>query len=303
MKTLTRGLLVVLILALSASVAMAQAWRGMGRLAGKVTDESGTAIEGVTVKLELRGQGGTETKTNEKGEWAIGGLARGAWDLDFEKEMYEARRITVVVNELSRLPPVEIVLKMDANEVVRVEVAKAAGLAQERKWAEARSVYEGIMAKFPAMAVRVEPFLAQTYYAEKKFDEAILHLKNAVALDPSEQTNKMLLANVLMEAGRFDEGRAVMGTVDDSMIQDPAVYVNIGINLLNLNKPDDALPYFEKAVLRFPGKGDAYYYRALIRLQKGDTDGTRADLTKFLELSPNAPEAPAARRALESLKK
>lgn len=303
MKTLTRGLLVVLILALSASVAMAQAWRGMGRLAGKVTDESGTAIGGVTVKLELRGQGGTETKTNEKGEWAIGGLARGAWDLDFEKDMYEARRITVVVNELSRLPPVEIVLKMDTNEVVRVEVEKAAGLAQARKWAEARSVYEGIMARFPAMAVRVEPFLAQTYYAEKKFDEAILHLKNAVALDPSEQTNKMLLANVLMEAGRFDEGRAVMGTVDDSMIQDPAVYVNIGINLLNLNKPDDALPYFEKAVLRFPGKGDAYYYRALIRLQKGDTDGTRADLTKFLELSPNAPEAPAARRALESLKK
>lgn len=37
--------------------------------------------------------------------------------------------------------------------------------------------------------------------------------------------------------------------------------------------------------------------------RKGDTEGTRADLTKFLELSPNAPEAPAAKKALEQLKK
>ncbi|MEW5982652.1 MAG: tetratricopeptide repeat protein [Acidobacteriota bacterium] len=303
MRILTRGFLVALIVALSSSIALAQAWRGMGRLAGKVTDESGTPIEGVMVKLSLHGQGGTETKTNKKGEWAVAGLARGPWDIDFEKEMYEARRITVAVNELSRLPPIEIVLKMDLNEVVRVEVEKAASLARERKWPEARTVYEGIMARFPAMAVRVEPFLAQTYYAEKKLDEAILHLKNAVQLDPADQTNKMLLANVLMEAGRFEEGREVMATVDDSMIQDPAVYVNIGINLLNQNRPDDALPYFEKAVTRFPDKGDGYYYRALIRLQKGDTEGTRTDLAKFLELSPNAPEAPAARKALEQLKK
>ncbi len=303
MSTLKRIFLVVVVLMLSASLASAQSWRGMGRLAGKVTDESGKAIEGVTVKLNLSSQGGTSAKTNAKGEWSLAGLARGAWDIDYEKEMYEPRRITVQVNELTRLPPIEIVLKMDMNEVVRVEVEKASALASQRKWPEARAVYEGILAKFPAMARRVEPFLAQTYYAEKNFDEAIKHLKNAVELAPEEQTNKMLLANVLMETGRFDEGRAVMATVDDAMIQDPAVYVNIGINLLNQNRPDDALPYFEKAVVRFPAKGDGYYYRALVRLQKGDTDGTRADLTKFLEFSPDAPEAPAARKALEQLKK
>ncbi len=58
---------------------------------------------------------------------------------------------------------------------------------------------------------------------------------------------------------------------------------------MNQNKADEALPYFEKAVKNFPDKGDGYYYRGLIRLQKGDTEGTKADLKKFLELSPNAP--------------
>jgi regulator of sirC expression with transglutaminase-like and TPR domain len=85
-------------------------------------------------------------------------------------------------------------------------------------------------------------------------------------------------------------------------VKDPGIFVNIGISLLNQNKADEALPYFEKAIKNFPDKGEAYYYRALIRLQKGDTEGTKADLKKFLELLPNAPEAAAAKKALEQIK-
>ena len=60
--------------------------------------------------------------------------------------------------------------------------------------------------------------------------------------------------------------------------------------------------YFDKAIARFPEAGDAYYYRALIRLQKSDMENAKADLKKFLELSPGAPEAAAARKALEQIK-
>ena len=76
----------------------------------------------------------------------------------------------------------------------------------------------------------------------------------------------------------------------------------LGIGLINQDKPDEALIYLEKAITRFPQSGDAYYYRALVRLRKGDTAGAKADLTKFLELAPNAPEAPAARKALEQIR-
>ena len=51
-----------------------------------------------------------------------------------------------------------------------------------------------------------------------------------------------------------------------------------------------------------PQSGDAFYYRALVRLQKRDMEGAKADLKKFLELAPNAPEAAAARKALEQIK-
>ena len=68
----------------------------MGRMEGKVTDESGAALPGVTVKLELpeRG-GGTTVKTDKKGRWAIGGIAAGTWHIDFELAGHASRRVSV----------------------------------------------------------------------------------------------------------------------------------------------------------------------------------------------------------------
>jgi len=301
MRTLTRAFLVSLILVSSASVALAQSWRGMARVAGKVTDEEGKPIAGVTVRLVLPQAGGTEVKTNNKGEWQVGGIARGDWQIDFECPPYEGRRITVSVAELTRVPPVEIKLKLDVNEVIRLEVVKAADLMAKQQWAAARAVYEAVLAKYPS-AYRLEPYIARTYYAEKNYDEAIRHMKIAIDKDPSDVENKLRLGNILMDTGRMDEGRQLLATVDDSAVKDPAIFVNVGISLMNQNKADDALPYFEKAIKNFPDKGEAYYYRALIRLQKGDTVGTKADLKKFLELAPDAPEAPAAKKALEQIK-
>jgi len=301
MKILRHSCFAAVVLLLVASPALAQSWRGMGRVAGKVTDEQGKPLDGVTVKLNLPGAGGTEVKTNKKGEFAVGGLARGDWQIDFEAETYESRRLTVSVAELTRVPPMEIKLTQDLNEVIRVEMVRAGELMNQQKYAEARAVYEAILAKYPG-SHRVEPYLARTYYAEKNYEEAVKHLKIAVEADPSDMENKLRLGNILIDQGRIDEGRAVLASVDDSAIKDPSILVNVGISLLNQNKAGEALPLFEKAIALFPADGSAYYYRALVRLQKGDTEGTRADLTKFLELAPDAPEAPAAKKALEQLK-
>jgi len=301
MRFIQRAVLLFLVILMSVSLAAAQGWRGMGRVAGKVTDEQGKPLENVTIKLNLPGAGGTETRTNKKGEWALGGIARGDWQIDFEAAGYEVKRITVSIAELTRVPPVEITLKQDINEVIRLAMVEGGELMNQQKYVEARAVYEKLLAKYPE-AYRVEPYIARTFYAEKNYEEAVRHLKIAVEKDPSDQENKLRLGNILMDMGRVEEGRQVIASVDDAAVKDPAIYVNVGISLLNQNKANDAQPYFEKAIARFPSKGEAYYYRALIRLQKGDTEGTKADLRKFLELAPDAPEAPAARKALEQLK-
>ena len=301
MRFIQRAALLFLVVFMSASLAAAQGWRGMGRVSGKVTDEQGKPLAGVIVRLNLPGAGGTETKTNTKGEWALAGIARGDWQVDFELAGYEIKRITVSILELQRIPPVEVTLKQDINEIIRLAMIEGGELMNQQKYVEARAVYEKLLAKYPE-AYRVEPYIARSYYAEKNYEEAVKHLRIAVEKDPADQENKLRLGNILMDMGRVEEGRQVIASVDDTAVKDPAIYVNVGISLLNQNKANEALPYFEKAIVRFPSRGEAYYYRALVRLQKGDTEGTKADLTKFLELAPDAPEAPAARKALEQLK-
>ena len=50
-------------------------------------------------------------KTNKKGEWAINGVGGGQWYLDFTKDGFETRKITVPINELDHVPPMEIAIK------------------------------------------------------------------------------------------------------------------------------------------------------------------------------------------------
>jgi regulator of sirC expression with transglutaminase-like and TPR domain len=55
-------------------------------------------------------------------------------------------------------------------------------------------------------------------------------------------------------------------------------------------------------VTRFPQNADGYYYRGLTNLQLSKNDAAKADLTKFLEMAPNAPEAATAKGILDKLK-
>jgi hypothetical protein len=95
---------------LMATAAEAQ-WRGMGRVNGKVVDDAGAPIEGVSVKATLSGQGGTEVKTDAKGEYVIAGIARGEWLVVFEKPGHTTYRTKVIVQEMTMLPPVNATLK------------------------------------------------------------------------------------------------------------------------------------------------------------------------------------------------
>jgi regulator of sirC expression with transglutaminase-like and TPR domain len=61
------------------------------------------------------------------------------------------------------------------------------------------------------------------------------------------------------------------------------------------------MPYFDRAVARFPSHPDSYYFRGLAHLQLGDNDAARADLEKFVRMAPEAPEAEMARKILKQL--
>jgi tetratricopeptide (TPR) repeat protein len=291
--------------------ATAQEWRGMGRVGGKVVDEeSGKPIEGVTVKamLPTSQNRGPESKSNGKGEWAIGGVANGNWSIDFTKDGYETRSITVQISESGRIPPMEIKMKKkaapvaDSTAVIQAQLVKAASLMNEKKFAEARAIYADLAAKYPDLK-QFRPLIARTYHGEGNKTAAADQLRKALEQDPTNIELKLLLGTTLMELGKADEARTMLSAVDESKIIDPAVFINIGIGLINERKHADAVPWFDKAIARFPQHADSYYYRGISFVTLGKAAEAKADLEKFVSMaSPDAPELATAKQILTSIK-
>jgi tetratricopeptide (TPR) repeat protein len=308
MTTQRLRILTILLALVAGATAGVSQTRGTGRVAGKVTDESGKPIEGVTVRGTIAA-GGTPvtTKSNSKGDWALGGIAPGTWNIDFEKEGWEPRNISVPVAELSYMPPMQVKLKpavarVDPNVELKAELQKAATLLNERKFADARAIYESLLAKYPEVH-QLHPMIARTWHAEKNLDKTIEHLRIAAEKMPDHVETRLLLGTTLIEAGKVDEGKQILAVIDVAKITDPTVLLNVGITLVNQGKAADALTYFDQVVARFPAQADGYYYRGITYLQLQKNAEAKTDLEKFVALAPpDAPELANAKKILEQLK-
>jgi predicted Zn-dependent protease len=304
--------LVIVASFVAAGSAYAQDWRGMGRLAGKVVDEeTGQPVEGVTVKAMMPrsgNRGPNESKSNAKGEWAVGGLASGEWALDFVKEGYETRSISVPVSAGGGRRPMEVKLKKkaapppDPNVEIKAKLTEAAGKMNAKQYAEARAIYEELSAKHPEVK-QFRPLIARTYYGEGNKTAAIEQLRKATAEDPDNIEVRLLLGTTLMEERKTEEARQILSSVDDSKVTDPAVFLNIGIGLINDRKHAEAVPWFDKAVARFPDHPDGYYYRGISNITLGKAAEAKADLEKYVSMAPpDAPELATAKQILASIK-
>jgi len=98
---------------LAAASASAQ-WRGLGRVTGKVVDDGGAPVVDATVRADLLGMGGTTTKTNEKGEWMVSGIAKGEWLITVAKDGMALQKVKVVVQEMAAPPLVRTTMKVEA---------------------------------------------------------------------------------------------------------------------------------------------------------------------------------------------
>lgn len=311
-ETFHRALRAITFLALLAipTLAAAQEWRGQGRIAGKVTDDSGAPIEGVSVTATLpssSNRGPAPVKTNAKGDWSIGGISGGMWALDFKKDGYESVSKSVQISEVNRLPGMPIVMKkavvvVDPNEVIRERLVEAAGMMTRKEFAAARAVYESLAQQYPQVK-QFKPLIARAQYGEGKPAEAIATLKTAVAEDPANVEIQALLGTLLIETGQMAEGQQILSSIDASKVSDPIVLVNIGIGLINDKKQAEAITWFDKTIAAFPNDPSAYYYRGISHLGLGRTAEAKADLQKFVSLAPpNAPELDAAKKILDTIK-
>lgn len=306
----TRAVVLTSLLVWSVSPAFAQEWRGQARMAGKVIDESGAPLEGVNITATLPASGNrgpSPQKSNSKGEWSIGGIGGGNWALDFSRDGYETRSLSVPVSASARILGMNITLKkvvveVDPNVAIKEELVKAAALMEAKQFADARAIYERLATQYPTVK-QFQPLIARAYHAEGNPAKAIEALRAAVKADPENVQVTLLLGNMLIETGAAEEGRAVLASIDDSKVTDPTVYLNIGIGMINERKHADAIVWFDKVITRFPKDPDAYYYRGISYLSLQKPAEAKADLQKFVAIAPaDHSDLATAKKILETIK-
>jgi len=297
----------VVVVTLAASV-HAQDWRGTGRMEGRVLDDNGAPLEGVTLKAALpEREGETTLRTDKKGRWVLGGIAAGTWNIDFQLDGYVTRQISVrLPSESSRLAPMEVKLAKAAPSGPPPEVKEALERAeaafQQRRLPEARAEFEKLLAALPAEAPTIHQRIGLCYYGEKNYKEALAHLEQALAAQPDNLPIRAIAAQAALSSGMVDRGRQLLAGIDETTIKDPDILFNIGLDFLSAGNTEEAVAYFSKALALNPTDLEAYTQRALGYLHLGKTEEARADFRKILELAPQGEQADRAKKALEQLK-
>ena len=108
-----KKILLALVLLVGVAATVSAQLHGMGRIQGSVADEGGTPLDGVDVKATLPGSSGEITaKSDAKGQWILGGMGRGDWDVVFEKPGFAPRKAKVSLQvELARIPAIAVAMK------------------------------------------------------------------------------------------------------------------------------------------------------------------------------------------------
>ena len=318
-----KAVLAVLLGAALVTSAAAQDWRGgKARVEGTVKNDKGEPLAGCKVMMRWgrSGHTGPDLTTDAKGHFAIFGLAGGPWDVDFEADGYKTKKINVTLAEGSRNDPINVQLeaapkaeapaagaapqisvggkKISKETADAIEAGNAAMSA--RNWSAARENYLKAAAELPDNATLLER-IAATYLADGKTDEALQYAHQAAEKDPNDPGAWKMVAELELQKGNLDAGRAALDKVPADKLTDPQPYLNVGILLLNKKAPKEALSAFDRAIAIKPDLADAYYYRGLCHMQLKENAEAKADLRKALELAPNGPDAKDIQDLLKSL--
>jgi thioredoxin-like negative regulator of GroEL len=318
--------LAIALISAASMLAASEDWRGSNRLAGYIVDKNtGKPVPNAKVMLRIQkgGQGGPDVTADANGKWAVLGMSSGSWNLDVEAPGYIIRQIGgLQVREGQRVPPMKI--EMDpavvapaaaaeaapaeevkiGGQVVSKDIADAVEAANAavnaKNYKDAIPAYEKASAAMPAfMPIRFA--LARAYYGAGDLKKAVAAMSDVYNAEPANGRNALLYANMLLEDGQLEKGKAIVDKLPADAV-DATALTNIGIVLMNKKQPAAARDYFTKVIDANPKDAEGYYYRGLATIQAGKAKEAKADLLKVIELAPASDQAKEAQEYLKSIK-
>jgi tetratricopeptide (TPR) repeat protein len=289
-----------------ASQALAQNWKGIGRMTGKVVDPDGKPIADATVKLNCAARGGGPTvTTDKKGNWSYLGLGICDWNVEISAKGFAGKAVVVnFPSEEVRQPPVNLTLDKPQGPPPELLAAVKAGdeAFAAGNWALARENYEKILLIQPEVGPQLYPKLARTYAGEKNAPKAIEYLEKSMAADPSRVELRFAAAQTALDAGLTEKGLEFLAAIDDAAVKSSDGYFNVAVAFLRASDMPKAIDYFTKAIGKGGNLGDAYYWRGMSYIRENKLPEAKADMQKVLEIDAAGQYAEKAKTVLDQLK-
>lgn len=149
-----------------------------------------------------------------------------------------------------------------------VEFSKAIKLCEKRKYEYAKPILVKLIKKNQTVS-EYHRVLGQIYFDENKFDSALDFFIDALKWDPLNVNALIMMGNIF--AKHKSDISAAMKYYDQVLAINPNDSIainNIGANLMQLGKEDEALRYFEIAYELNPAYPNTTYAFALIANKK-----------------------------------
>jgi tetratricopeptide (TPR) repeat protein len=207
---------------------------------------------------------------------------------------------------LTPVPKEVIAAQEEQDRLAAANAAIAEGnrLAGVGEYANARSAYEQAMPKVDrSKQPEILSAIASSWIQEKKPDEGIRVLEQALAIDPSNATALRLMVSVLASQGRDEEAKKYLAKLPEETSLDASTQLNLGIMRYNEGKLEEAGVIFERVLAQNPDRAEAYYFAGLVHLNQQHNDQALERFKKFLELAPQDARAAEAREFVAHLEK
>lgn len=297
----------LIIYLLVSGLALAQDYKGKGRVQGIVTDEQGHPVEGVKVKLfSVRASQGFDTVTDANGVWKANWIRSGQWNVDFEKLGYAPKKISMQISEFKRNPDIEITLKkvegLIISDELQAELSQGNELFDQGKYDEARAVYEKMLADNPDAYI-IHLNIGNCYFQQENWEQAIASYQKVLETDAKNITAILGIGNCYANGGDNDKALEWYSKIEFEKIDDVTVLYNIGTNYYNISKYEEALRFYKRAVELQPDFLDGLYQLGLANLTLGNNTEAIAHFEKYLEHDSESQRAEQVRGFLEYLKR
>jgi tetratricopeptide (TPR) repeat protein len=314
MNALTASFRPALAIALALGCA-ATASAQVARVGGIVKDQNGQPIKGATIRAENPDAplGSITSATDDKGRFAIIGLARGEWSFTAEAPGFQAQLAELNIQRTGTpQPPLVFSLpKAIVRPPAAVEGATAKDLQQQleaadalfkqQKFDEAIGIYRTILRSAPSLGV-VNLQIGAAYRITKDYDKAIAAYNDLLKSEPDNGKAHVGLAAANLENGNRAAAEQVLTRAAEAAGPSRDVLYNLAELKSASNQIDEAITWYEKAAAADAAWGKPLYKIGTIAISRGDKDKGTKLLTQVITVDPTSPEAAQARTVLAQLK-